>query len=196
MLRDRRKSPPSVDQDRHAVLDGELEDRRKTFVVESKCLCPGMELDPLRAEVEATARLLDGPFREVETHEWDELPSEAAVRETTEETNIESALQVGPQLGNVDYFVGEGVNRYLKRVRYFSLVATTAVQLGRIPDRTRERRWINRDELQGIPLPRANQIQGADSDILISAIQDFRFLITPSVSCKSRLVKPTVICGK
>lgn len=84
--------------------------------------------------------------------EWDELPCDAAAREAREEAGVDSALQVGAELGCVDYFVGDGADQHRKRVRYFALTATAPIQLGEIPQRTRERRWIRRDEVATIPL--------------------------------------------
>ncbi|HWO24657.1 MAG TPA: NUDIX domain-containing protein [Kofleriaceae bacterium] len=92
--------------------------------------------------------------------EWDELPEAAAARETREEAGVASELAAGPELGAVDYFVGEGAERYRKRVRYFALGAGTGTSagtggelaLGPLPERTRERRWIGADEARTIPL--------------------------------------------
>lgn len=88
--------------------------------------------------------------------EWDELPEDAALRETREEAGVASALQVGRELPSVDYFVGDGEGdgdgRYRKRVRYFVLGSAAEVELGALPDRTRERRWIGADEARTIPL--------------------------------------------
>lgn len=84
--------------------------------------------------------------------EWDELPSEAAIRETREEAGVESPLHLGPELGHLDYPVGDGASRHLKRVRYFCLGAGRPVQLGPLPQRTHERRWVHVDEVQTIPL--------------------------------------------
>jgi ADP-ribose pyrophosphatase YjhB (NUDIX family) len=84
--------------------------------------------------------------------EWDELPSDAAVREAREEAGIESALHVGRELAHVDYAVGEGDDRHLKRVRYFLLGSTGPAQLGALPGRTHERRWIARDDVRELPL--------------------------------------------
>jgi ADP-ribose pyrophosphatase YjhB (NUDIX family)/uncharacterized membrane protein YgcG len=115
--------------------------------------------------------------------EWDELPEDAAVRETVEEAGIASPLRAGAELGALDYFVGEGADRHRKRVRYFALAATRGdgegvdgaearaedgaeakaeagtgagagfvIELGPLPERTRERRWIGRDEAATIPL--------------------------------------------
>jgi 8-oxo-dGTP pyrophosphatase MutT (NUDIX family) len=81
--------------------------------------------------------------------EWDEIPEEAAVRETREEAGVDSALHVGRELGHVDYALGDG---HLKRVRYFMLSAAPPFVLGPQPDRTHERRWITRDEVSSLPL--------------------------------------------
>ena len=116
--------------------------------------------------------------------EWDELPEDAAARETAEEAGVASPLQVGAELAALDYFVGEDADRHCKRVRYFALAAAplgdgggggggggdaragavasadagakagagAAVELGPLPARTRERRWIGSDEAATIPL--------------------------------------------
>lgn len=88
--------------------------------------------------------------------EWDELPSDAAARETREEAGVESELLAGDELGHLEYMVGEGAERRCKLVRYFSLGTSTGVtndvQLGALPERTRERRWLSRGELGSIPL--------------------------------------------
>lgn len=78
--------------------------------------------------------------------EWDELPAEAAVRETREEAGVAGALTAGRELGHVDYVV----DGFTKRVRYFLLAGDTA--LGPLPERTRERRWVTRDELSALAL--------------------------------------------
>jgi ADP-ribose pyrophosphatase YjhB (NUDIX family) len=80
--------------------------------------------------------------------EWDELPADAAVRETREESGVASPLEPGAELGHVDYTVdGHG-----KRVRYFALVVTGPLELAALPERTRERRWVGRDQLATLPL--------------------------------------------
>lgn len=84
--------------------------------------------------------------------EWDELPEDAAAREVREEAGIESALRTGRELGHLDYPVGEGDDRRLKRARYFAIESDGALELGPLPERTRERRWIRRDEVDAIPL--------------------------------------------
>lgn len=75
--------------------------------------------------------------------EWDELPEEAAVRELHEEAGVAHATLAG-KLGHLDYSVGHS-----KRVRYFRC---TGGELGALPERTRERRWITRDEIATLPL--------------------------------------------
>jgi ADP-ribose pyrophosphatase YjhB (NUDIX family) len=84
--------------------------------------------------------------------EWDELPSDAAARETREETGVQSEVIAGRELDHVDYLVGEGADRHLKRVRYFTLEPATPVHLGPPPDRTRERRWLQRGDVGSVPL--------------------------------------------
>lgn len=79
--------------------------------------------------------------------EWDELPAEAAARELREEAGVASAVTVGRELGHLDYDVGHG-----KRVRYFAMAPASPLALDALPDRTRERRWIRRDELAALPL--------------------------------------------
>jgi 8-oxo-dGTP pyrophosphatase MutT (NUDIX family) len=99
--------------------------------------------------------------------EWDELPSDAAAREAREEAGVDSALQVGTELGCVDYVVGDGADQHRKRVRYFALAATAPLQLGELPRRTRERRWIQRDEVPTIPL-----VNDALRPILAAALEN------------------------
>ena len=77
--------------------------------------------------------------------EWDELPADAAVRETREEAGVTGALEAGDELGHVDY----AVDGHTKRVRYFRLLGDGA--LGPLPERTRERRWVDRDVLAALP---------------------------------------------
>ncbi|HUS67667.1 MAG TPA: NUDIX hydrolase [Kofleriaceae bacterium] len=84
--------------------------------------------------------------------EWDELPAEAALREAREEAALTSELRAGESLGHVDYEVGVGADRHWKRVRYFLAAAPAPVALGAQPSGTRERRWITRDELDGVAL--------------------------------------------
>lgn len=84
--------------------------------------------------------------------EWEELPEEAAVRELHEEASVSSDIDVGRELGRVDYDVGEGSERRRKRVRYFVLRARGEPALGPCPDGTRERRWIRAEEIAELAL--------------------------------------------
>jgi 8-oxo-dGTP pyrophosphatase MutT (NUDIX family) len=77
--------------------------------------------------------------------EWDELPEEAAVRELREEAGVTSTITAGRELGHLDYDAG-----HPKRVRYFAMTGTP--ELGPLPERTHERRWIGRDDLAALPL--------------------------------------------
>jgi ADP-ribose pyrophosphatase YjhB (NUDIX family) len=82
--------------------------------------------------------------------EWDELPSEAAGRQTREAAGVESAVVVGGELGHADH-VGAG-GGHLERVRYFGVGCAAPVHLGALPARTAERRWLRQDELDTVPL--------------------------------------------
>jgi 8-oxo-dGTP pyrophosphatase MutT (NUDIX family) len=84
--------------------------------------------------------------------EFDELPAEAAVREAREEAGVASALAAGGELGRLDYAVGEGEGRRLKRVVYYALTPEAPLALGALPERTRERRWVGADEARGVAL--------------------------------------------
>jgi hypothetical protein len=52
----------------------------------------------------------------------------------------------------VDYLVGEGSERHLKRVRYFLCMVDEPIGLGPLPSQTHERRWAKRDEVAQIAL--------------------------------------------
>jgi ADP-ribose pyrophosphatase YjhB (NUDIX family) len=97
--------------------------------------------------------------------EWDELPADAAVRETREEAGVASALNAGRELGYVDYLVGDAADRHVKRVRYFLLGAAAPLDLAPVPAPTRERRWIGRDEAATLPL-----VNEALRPLLVSAL--------------------------
>jgi len=84
--------------------------------------------------------------------EWDELPLETAERETREEAAVCSPLRGGPALGHLDYRVGEGASSHCKRARYFLLQPERTVELGPLPERTRERRWVGLDAVATLPL--------------------------------------------
>ena len=84
--------------------------------------------------------------------EWDELAPEAAIRELGEESGATGELQVVNELGSLEYFLGAGHDRRLKRVQYFLVRARGDVRLGALPERTLERRWLSHDELPEVPL--------------------------------------------
>jgi len=98
--------------------------------------------------------------------EWDELPSDAAVRETREEAGIESMLDVGRELAHVDYVVGDPADPHVKRVRYFTLGSAGPAQLGALPGRTHERRWVGLDDARLIPL-----VNDALRPLLLAALE-------------------------
>jgi len=84
--------------------------------------------------------------------EWDELPSDASVRELREEAGIEGELQVVRQLGHLDYLVGSGADRHCKRVLYHAVSGGEGMTLGERPARTNERRWLRKHDIDGVPL--------------------------------------------
>lgn len=83
--------------------------------------------------------------------EFDELPERAALREAHEETGIEGELEAGPELGHVQYRVGQG-DGHLKRVRFFAARAPADATLGRRPGGTRDRAWVTREQLDALEL--------------------------------------------
>lgn len=82
--------------------------------------------------------------------EWDELPRHAALRELREEAGVAAStpLTAGPTLGHLDY----ERHGYTKRVYYVAATTSAHVELGPLPDRTRERRWITASEVATLPL--------------------------------------------
>ena len=70
----RRQPSPAVDEDRHAPLSRQREDRRESLVVQEELLSPRVQLDPPGAEIEAAGRLRDRLLRQVEPHEGDQHP--------------------------------------------------------------------------------------------------------------------------
>lgn len=80
--------------------------------------------------------------------EWDELPEEAAARETREEASVSSELRVHDELGHLDYDVGS----HRKRVRYFRMSAAEPVVMDPTPPGTRDRRWVTAEDLAALPL--------------------------------------------
>lgn len=162
MVADRVDAPPGWR--RNAPLTWFLaEARRRGHVGELVLEVPGAP-----SEVSAGAALVrgDGDARELLVIraraagyelakggiEWDELPEEAAARELAEEAGVESAVRIGPSLGHLDYSVGDGPDRHVKRVRYFGARTAEEVRLGPLPARTRERRWLRAGDLADLPL--------------------------------------------
>ncbi len=84
--------------------------------------------------------------------EWDELPGDAAVRELREEAGNEGELRVGRRLGHLDYMVGSGADRHGKRVLYHAVTAGEGMKLGERPARTNERKWLRKEDVDGVPL--------------------------------------------
>ncbi|HVY28334.1 MAG TPA: NUDIX domain-containing protein [Polyangiaceae bacterium] len=84
--------------------------------------------------------------------EWDELPNEAALRELGEETAASGSLDAVRELGQIEYFLGAGRERRLKKVRYYLVRAPGKPALGHLPKRTRERRWLRPQEVDDVPL--------------------------------------------
>jgi ADP-ribose pyrophosphatase YjhB (NUDIX family) len=84
--------------------------------------------------------------------EWDELAVEAALRETREETGIETRLRVDGDLGSVDYVIGETGEQHVKRAHYFRLSSEEPLAFGPLPKGTRERRWIPVEEASSLRL--------------------------------------------
>ena len=74
LVGDRRQPAAAVDEDRHAALGREREDRRQPLVVQLEALRARVELDPAGAEVEAASRLLERLLGQVEPDERDEAP--------------------------------------------------------------------------------------------------------------------------
>lgn len=84
--------------------------------------------------------------------EWDELPEEAAIRELREESGVRGEFAVLGELGRLDYVLGTGRQRRLKRVRYYVARALISPALDDLPEATCERRWLRPSELHDVPL--------------------------------------------
>lgn len=84
--------------------------------------------------------------------EWDELLEEAACRELAEEAGVTGPLDVIAPLGKVAYDVPSDGAHYRKHVRFYAARARGEVALGPLPERTRERRWVDRAEAASLPL--------------------------------------------
>ena len=86
--------------------------------------------------------------------EWDELPCETAIRELKEESGVDGNFIIRDELGHVDYVLenqAPEVGTHLKRVRYYQVNANT-LQENRLPQRTRERIWVGRDDVDQLSL--------------------------------------------
>jgi 8-oxo-dGTP pyrophosphatase MutT (NUDIX family) len=84
--------------------------------------------------------------------EWDELPAEAAIRELREESGAAGELAAVGQVGRVSYFLGAERERRLKQVSYYAARALGPLELGELPEKTLERRWLRRAEIAGVAL--------------------------------------------
>jgi 8-oxo-dGTP pyrophosphatase MutT (NUDIX family) len=86
--------------------------------------------------------------------ELDEDKEAAALRELREETAIISPVNIGPEIGVLDYtFEREGMP-VTKHVHFFAALVPQgqSVQFGEQPKRTKELRWVKPAELAGLPL--------------------------------------------
>jgi ADP-ribose pyrophosphatase YjhB (NUDIX family) len=86
--------------------------------------------------------------------EWDETAEMTAARQVREVAGVRGSLRARRHLGDLDYFVEEGGRRVLKRVRYYLLNATGNLEMIAQPVHSRERAWIERNQLESISLVR------------------------------------------
>lgn len=86
--------------------------------------------------------------------EWDELPEEAAIRELREEAAFAGDLRVIARLGDLEYCVGRGPDRHLKRVSYYAIGAVGDLVSEELPKRTHDRKWVGPTETDTLPLVR------------------------------------------
>jgi ADP-ribose pyrophosphatase YjhB (NUDIX family) len=85
--------------------------------------------------------------------EWDELATDAAVRELREEAAVDGDFHVEGELGHLEYVVDNPSpepGAHLKRVRYFRVTGATRERP--LPDGTRERIWVSRSRAAALPL--------------------------------------------
>lgn len=153
MVADRVDAPPGWRRNPPTVWFHE-EARTRGLLGELDCDVPGQP-----SEVSAGAALVDdGRVLLIRVRaegfelpkgglEWDELPEEAALRELREEANVTSRVTAGTTLGHLDYVTGG----HAKRVYYVTATADD-VELGPLPSRTRERRWVSANDLVALPL--------------------------------------------
>jgi 8-oxo-dGTP pyrophosphatase MutT (NUDIX family) len=72
-----------------------------------------------------------------------ETAEAAALRELREETGLESEVEIGPEVGAIEYeFPHEG-EWLRKRVRFFLARAVEAPRFGQTPKGTREMLWVS-----------------------------------------------------
>ncbi len=85
-----------------------------------------------------------------------ETPEEAALRELREETGIESEVEIGPEVGAIEYEFPHNGKWRKKRVLFFAAVPKEVIRMAERPERTRELRWVTLHELQDIQLVSEN----------------------------------------
>jgi 8-oxo-dGTP pyrophosphatase MutT (NUDIX family) len=122
------------------------------------------EMNEISAGVVLIAKTVDGPrallirvrkqgFEIPKGHvEPGETTAQAAIRELREETGLESELDLGAELGVVEYSFQQGAEHVSKRVHYFVGVAQEPRRFGSLPKRTRELRWVSAEELADLAL--------------------------------------------
>jgi 8-oxo-dGTP pyrophosphatase MutT (NUDIX family) len=86
--------------------------------------------------------------------EPDEAKEAAALRELREETAIVSPVNMGPEIGVLDYTLEREGIPVKKRVHFFAarIPQGESVQFGERPKRTKELRWVKPSELAALPL--------------------------------------------
>ena len=84
--------------------------------------------------------------------ENDETATDAALREIIEETGITGEIFVERFLKTISYEFESDGQKVKKEVQYFCIASKGQLNFGVKPKRTREIRWISREELNSIPL--------------------------------------------
>lgn len=85
--------------------------------------------------------------------EWDELPTDAAIRELREEAAVAGDMMVAGELGYLDYRVHNRApeqGEHVKRVNYYRVVGRAEEHA--LPNGTRERMWVSHASLADLPL--------------------------------------------
>ena len=111
---DRRQASPAVDQDRDAPLGGDLEHRPEPLVGGGEFLRARVQLDPVRAGVEAAARLLDRLLVQIEADERDQP---AVERSANASVRSFAALNDGCRSGSSRQNMKAREMPYLRHVR-------------------------------------------------------------------------------